>query len=252
MKKVSIISNDKRYQTVNTLFLKNGYESKIETVNTFSGCDILILSVKNEYARDEIETLFKKAEPNTIIFKGDYETPKAEKVVCNYAKDENFVLKNAYLTAQATFPFIKEHIKIPIELSKALVLGYGRIGKYLAEMLKNNGAETFVYARREEARKEAEKNGILSTETPADLYKYNFVFNTVPEIIVPKSETDKAYQSGTLMVELASMPGGFEDESVALNGGGLPGKMLPQLAGNAVYETILEFLSSNVAERTVL
>ena len=31
---------------------------------------------------------------------------------------------------------------------KIAVLGYGRIGKYLSKMLKNQGASVFVYARR--------------------------------------------------------------------------------------------------------
>ena len=252
MKKISIISNDKRYVTTNSLFLANGYESKIETPVEFCGCDILILSVKNEYNENELKIIFEKIGPNTIIFKGNYKIPEVKgNIVYNYSTNEEFVLKNARLTSIAALMLAKENSKNPISSSKVLVLGYGRIGKYLAEMLKERDAETYVYARRDEVRHEAEKNGIIALDKIKDLHKYAFVFNTVPEIIVSKDKMDKVHDD-TLIIELASAPGGFEDKSKVLDGKGLPGKMLPTYAGEAVYEIISKILSSNVVERTIL
>ena len=252
MKKISIISNDKRYLTVSSLFLANGYDVKIETPSSFCGCDILILSVKNEYKENDIQTIFEKIEPETVIFKGNYKIPELKgNIVYNYAENEEFVLENARLTAEAAIILAKENSKSNISSSKALVLGYGRIGKYLAEMLKQEGAKTYVYARRQEVRNLAEKNGVIPISEPKDLHKYDFVFNTVPEIIISKDKTAKVSEK-TLIIELASAPGGFEDTSKVLDGKGLPGKMLPTFAGKAVYDTISKVLSSNVAERTIL
>ena len=81
------------------------------------------------------------------------------------------------------------------------------------------------------------------------------IFNTVPAKVLDR-ETLSAMPCDTLVIELASAPGGLDPEGAkeaALRCGlqiirapGLPGRYAPQDAGRAVAECILETLRASV------
>ena len=141
-----------------------------------------------------------------------------------------------------------------IRRAKCAIVGYGRIGRALGEMLSAIGADVTVFARKKDALIWAEQTGLRTNVICADgnssfeaLSDYDIVFNTVPERIIP-NEILLGITSSTLLIELASPPGGFDPDIAEqcevhyIQGGGIPGRYAPLAAGRIVGETIIEFL----------
>ena len=181
--------------------------------------------------------------------------------VVDYEENEAFLQKNAYLTAEAAVMTAMELTDKAILHSKIAILGYGRIGKELAELLGAWGAEVTVVARRPESRAEAEERGLDTLDVTEKIHLctgYDVIFNTVPARLLDR-ETLLAMPCNTLIVELASSPGGLDPEGVreaALRCGlqiirapGLPGRYAPEDAGRAIAECILELWQPTSAQR---
>ncbi len=151
-------------------------------------------------------------------------------------RDEEFAAYNAALTAEAAIGVLICESDRALMGGRALVSGYGRIGRALAERLRAMGAETTVSARSEKAMSEAERAGFhavpiqeLENVTGAS----DFIVNTVPARVFSSTALCGAPE-GALILELASAPGGF-DADFARNIGlkavcapGLPGRFSPR------------------------
>lgn len=175
--------------------------------------------------------------------------------VRDYYQSETLQRKNALPSAEGALMIAMEHTDRTVYGMKALVGGYGRIGKILASLLQKLGAEVIVAARREETLCEIAMDGYhairLGDEYDAlqkAVDKADVIFNTIPFVIF----TERVL-SGTknkpLYVEIASNPGGI-DLSCARRMGiktvfapSLPGKYAPASAGEYIFETIADILS---------
>ncbi len=90
---------------------------------------------------------------------------------------------NALPTAEGALQIAMEELPITIHDARALVIGFGRLGRALAPRLRALGARVWVCARRYEQRAAAESMGLGSEGTdrlPDWLCSYDLVFNTVP------------------------------------------------------------------------
>ena len=111
-----------------------------------------------------------------------------------------------------------------------LVIGWGRIGKCLAQLLKSIGAEVTIAARKEQDRSMVEALGyscILPGLMPKDC---RVVFNTVPSPVMEAG-------SGCLNIDLASRSGILGDNVVWARG--LPGKYAPESSGRLIGKAFL-------------
>ena len=241
---INIISNDARYEILNDFLNENGYYSKITTLDNLTQCDAVILPMKTNASVDDFKHPLSKV-GNAIVFTG--ERDKISQVfngeIVDYSKNESFLLENAYITAECALSIALSELNKTLSQTRALIIGYGRIGKYLSKMLLDLNTSLYVYARREESVKEATLSGAQPFSI-SELDKGNFdvVFNTVPERIVPKAISDKI--KDTLLIELASAPGGFEDDGAPKKALKLPGIMKPRSAGYAIYNFVSSYLSS--------
>ena len=171
----------------------------------------------------------------------------------DYYEDECFTVKNAFLTAEGAINLAMSSIKGSLRLSKCAIIGYGRIGKALGSMLRAFNSDVTVWARREETLALAAENGLRSTKISANnalselSEDFDIIFNTVPERII-SNETLLAIPSKTVLIELASLPGGFDPDIASqcelkfVDGKGLPGKYAPMAAGKILSETIIHYL----------
>ncbi len=171
----------------------------------------------------------------------------------DYYENECFTVKNAYLTAEGAIQLATNATEYSLRNSKCAIMGYGRIGKALGILLKSFNSETTVWARREESLALASENGLkvkkLSANNDmADLIKNaDIIFNTVPERII-SNETLLAMPSKTVLIELASLPGGFDPDIASqceiklIDGKGLPAKYAPRSAGAILSDTIIQYL----------
>lgn len=161
--------------------------------------------------------------------------------VIDLLEDETAQLRNARLTAEAALFAVADAFGESLHKKRCLVVGYGRIGAYLARLLAAIGADCTVCARRKESRTLAEGCG-FHTAAPEStaLSSFDFVFNTVPAQVF-SDEALAALPSFGVWVELASAPGGLphgEHAFSVLPAGGLPGKYLPRAAARVLYAAI--------------
>ena len=232
--KISIVSNDERYIYLNEILNEAGFDSKICEINELDSPEVVILSVRKEHSDKELEEIFSRVSPSTLVI-SPYSVKNPNCLVYDYTRGEAFLKKNAYLTAEGAICLYYNTVKETLQGKKIAVLGYGRIGKYLSKMLKNQGASVFVYARRKEVKTEAELDGCYSLEIDEIPLTIDAIFNTVPDEIC-KNKTNAH------LFELASKSGFSYKENV-ISGAGLPGKMFPKTAAEYIYEEIKPILT---------
>ncbi len=200
-----------------------------------------------------LSELFETIPKETVVFCG-----MAEKLplsyrnrVTDYAKEEDFLVKNAYLTAEAAVEIAIRETPISLLGMPVLITGYGRIGSFLAKMLKSLGASTYVAARRDThfAKMELEGHIPVSYDSlPTMLPKMELIFNTVPNLIFSESFIF-FIQKNCLFVDLASLPGGIDFDAAKAQGIkvmhalSLPGKVAPVSSGKIVADTVIRLLS---------
>jgi len=174
----------------------------------------------------------------------------------DYFQSEALQIRNAVPTAEGAISIAMQELPVTVEGLSCAVIGYGRIGKVLAHKLKALGAFVTVYARRSEARAEAEINGHstqpLNEKTGLEDHcalpeNCRAIFNTVPQRIITRQALERVPKN-CVLIDLASAPGGF-DFSVAHElglrtvwGTALPGKCTPESAGVILARTIHELL----------
>lgn len=236
---ICVISNDQRYKELGLLFCDYGFNLLENTVENLKMCNILILSVVNEYSDRELIQIGKEINDSCIVFSGNGH--KIEKLlnrkVIDYSKDSYFLQKNAELTAEATLTLIYNNTQKSLNGKRVLVTGYGRIGKALCKILDFLGSKVFVYARRSEIQNEINDHGYKSVSL--DDLTYDVILNTIPSIIFT-SEMMKKIPNDVVLIELASKPGGFMDERRVIDGGRLPGRILPKSASKIIFDTIIK------------
>ena len=173
------------------------------------------------------------------------------KRVFDYAQHEEFLIKNAQITAEGAFNIVFSETPFSVFGSKILITGYGRIGKILAKLSMALGAETYVAARSAGDLSWIELSGATPVryDKLGDLLPHmQIIFNTVPSPIFQKSRIEKI-QPDCLFVDLASVPGGIDWESAKEFGLktiwalALPGKIAPYSSGKIIADTVINLLN---------
>lgn len=159
-------------------------------------------------------------------------------------EDEMYLAKNARLTAECALRILQEKLPGAILGCPILVIGWGRIGKCLARLLRSIGARVTVAAR-----KPADL-GMLAAlgydaaamdKMPELLPRMRVVVNTAPAPVLGE-EAISRLPTNAVKLDLASARG-LAGEDV-LWARGLPGKMLPEASGQLIAERVLTLLYS--------
>jgi dipicolinate synthase subunit A len=129
-------------------------------------------------------------------------------------KNEKITILNAIATAEGTIMEAIQNSDQNLHGSNCLVLGYGRCAKVLALKLKGIDARITIAARSKEALAYGEATG-LQTVLLADMKPllpfYDFIFNTIPALILNKECLDLVSKNVTI-IDIASAPGGVDYE----------------------------------------
>ena len=175
------------------------------------------------------------------------------RVLFDYCRSEQFQQKNAVPTAEGAVAILMDREKRTVQGLPVAITGYGRVARALARLLVAMGAEVTVGARRDGALAEAAHAGcrtlrLCDEKSTAELAKGKAaVFNTVPHWLFVR-EVLATLSKDTLLIDLASAPGGVDAEAASGLGVpvvfalSLPGKYSPVTAGEIIAETVLEYL----------
>lgn len=161
---------------------------------------------------------------------------------------EDFALKNAALTAEGAVSIAMNELNVSLRGLNVLIVGMGRIGTALAEMLKGLGADVTAAVRNAKGEAKAYVSGARCVRTEDIGGEYELIFNTVPEIVL-SAEILERLRRGTLIIDLASKPYGTDFAAAdklglrAMTASGLPAVYAPVSAGKIAAETVMSVLS---------
>ena len=265
MKKITVIGGDKRLKTAVKVLCEKGF-----TVNTIglyddesgniADGDALLLPVPTTKDGETVFAPFAKHKiylsevadkaDNRLILTCNYSFCGKNSI--DYGKLDSYSLLNAVPTAEGAIKLAIENTSFTLWQSRVLVIGFGRVGKVLADRLKALGAYVTVSARKpaDFALIKALGYKAVQTRTVSDtLSDYDIVFNTVDAKVID----GRAFENCTvkLLIDLSSF-GGFDLANArdcgihALKAPGLPGITAPHTAGKILADTVTEILSSYI------
>lgn len=292
-KKIAVIGGDTRQLAVADFFSLKGYSVTvwgIESDGEHEGCsfetslkkalcsaDILILPLPLStdsirlnapmYEGDSVKItdLGELIPSGRIVYVGkateEFKNKCKEKnIICvDYFEDECLCIKNALLTAEASADILMRELPFSVDSSRVMIIGYGRVGKLLTNLLLRLNANVTVAARRKEDLAYAECIGAKTVRIDESKRfrglleinnGYDVVFNTVPVNMIDR-ELIKDINKNVILIDLASPPGGVDIRAAkeykintiwALS---LPGKFSPHRAGHIIAEAILDDLEGN-------
>ncbi len=135
--------------------------------------------------------------------------------VIDILESEALTIMNAIPTAEGAIQLAMENSYKTIHNSNALIMGFGRIGKVLSKMIKGIGANVYCEARQDKDIAWIQAYGYIPIKL-SDLEKYlskfDFIFNTIPTIILDRKKLEKV-KKDCLIIDLASQPGGIDFEA---------------------------------------
>jgi len=158
-------------------------------------------------------------------------------------RDEVAIL-NSIPSAEGAIQMAMEATNITIHSSQSFVLGLGRCGITLVNMLKGMGAKVTAAARKPADLARGIEMGVDTIEygnLKNQISRAEIIFNTVPDLILNRDVLEKMSREAVI-IDLASIPGGTDFEYAQMLGikaqlaPGLPGIVAPKSAGKILAQ----------------
>ena len=194
------------------------------------------------------ETLVNVGEGSVVAgyFLPPYYKKEVEKrgaYLLDLAEDEDFLAKNAKITAEGALGYILTSDERALSDIKFGVVGYGRIGSRLTETLLFLGASVRVYSTRVALCLELVESGVDAAVMKkdggvCDFSDIDILINTAPTDM--KQHFSFGIPNGMRVLELAS-GNNFEGVSGVENLPSLPERMYPESAGRTYFSALCDF-----------
>ena len=222
----------------------------LEREERYLNAPLAVEQLKTEYA---LSFLPKDA----LVFSGAIRQKTQEMMeqsglrVIDCLSKEDVVMTNADITAECAIGLAMAETQKTLNGSSVLIVGNGRIGKFLAYKLRALGARVAVSARKERdfAYIEAMGGKALHTQGLTDNLKgFDVIFNTVPHLVLDRQQL-AGMDMDALVIDLASAPGGVNFTAAkeagirAIHALALPGKMAPWSSAQAIMKAIVSTLN---------
>ena len=268
IKKICVFGGDKRQRYIAEMLCPRGVEtvSKSDDISkeklSVFDCFLLPVPVTRDGYRLGVENdillmdLFEALPYECTVIGGKIPRFFADHLItkdiqiCDFYEDKEYIWKNAKITAEGALMLLMSESEFSLEGVKALVCGYGRIGKCLSEILGAHGVDVTVAARKKEVLLEATIFGGFETEhieysrvgSPDTHGRYDVIFNTIPSRIF--DDENASILENSIYIELASAPYGGDGETIEkyckkyILASGLPGKYAPQSDAEEAFKAI--------------
>ena len=183
-----------------------------------------------------LETLLEQLPRDICVMGGNLDRPELREYrTFDLLKDPFYCAENAHITALCAIKLTMNKLPVVLTNQKVLIIGWGRIGKCLARLLRQLGAEVTVAARKETDRASLTSLGYCTVDTKnLDPLPYRVIYNTAPAMILPQC------QGNALKIDLASRLGIGGLDVVCARG--LPGRDAPESAGQLITRTVLRHI----------
>lgn len=272
-----LLGGDSRQLYLNQMLNKNGFQT---TLHHSSGDPLFSMdeAIKNSdvilcpipFTRDKINlfsvngmedlgigNLLSLLTSDHTLFGGSIpayvkEYAKENGIACfDYMDMEEVTVKNTIATAEGT---IAEAIRLSpgcLHKSRCLVTGFGRCARTLALKLKGLDADVTIAGRNETQLVVAASMGFQTRsfgELSSDMGDYQFIFNTIPALILGK-DLISSMDPDVTIIDIASAPGGVDFDYCKQQNirarlcPGLPGIYAPQSSAEILFEAIVKYLS---------
>ena len=177
--------------------------------------------------------------------------------VVDIMKRDDLAILNTIATAEGTIEVAIKNTDKILQGSRVLVLGFGRVGKIVANKFSKLSAIVTCAARKVSDLawiKAYGYNSLNINDMLYDLNEFDIIINTVPQTIIKEREL-KHMDSEVLLIDLASTPGGIDGKMATSMGLkfiwalALPGRIAPSSSAKFIKDTvynILEERSKNV------
>ncbi|MCL2343939.1 MAG: dipicolinate synthase subunit DpsA [Firmicutes bacterium] len=198
--------------------------------------------------------------PEQIVCAGrvDAETWTAARArhltLIDFFEREELCVLNAVATAEGAVGILMQETPVTLWGMRILVIGFGRVGKLLADRLKGLGARVAVSARNHGDMAWIRALNYEALDTRAlegQLGQFDAVVNTVPAPVLGENRL-RELKPGALCMDLASKPGGMDFAAAGKLGVravwalSLPGEVAPVSAGTIIRDTIYNILGERV------
>lgn len=195
----------------------------------------------------------KNIKDNFLLYGGQINTDIAEQLIksnikyIDYYKSEALTIFNTISTAEGIIAEAIKNTHTNIHNSNALVLGYGKCAKTLANKLKGIGAKVTICARNKNDLKLAESVGYKVVDLHnliMVINDYEYIFNTIPVQILNENILQYVNPQA-IILDIASLPGGVNKEFAesigikVIHKLGIPGLYSPKSSGIAMAEDLL-------------
>ena len=185
-----------------------------------------------------LDDILSQLHRDVTVIGGNLDHPALEGYkTIDLLQDPFYLARNAAITAHCALGLILTGLPVTLPEQEVLIIGYGRIGKCMADLLRNIGARVTVAARKETDRAMAESLGhrsITPNEWTPD--QYRIIVNTVPAPVLDAAQCN----SNALLLDLASSRGIIGERVNWARG--LPGICTPETSGHLIAETVLRLI----------
>jgi len=205
-----------------------------------------------------LHNLFTKFHPRQIIFGGMVDA-KIQTLadayglkLFDYYDEESLILPGALATAEGAIALSITETQNMLQGQKALILGFGRIAKILAQKLAVLGVDVTITARKAVDLHWANTlayHTVALADIDDHIQEFDLIFNTVPHPILDFRKL-VFLKPNALCIELASKPYGIDLKSAENLGvhtilaESLPGKVAPNSMALALKDTIYSLLNT--------
>lgn len=260
-KRFAVIGSDARQLAAGRALARAGYA--VEGPEEIALADYILLPLPLDAARTPLAELLRAARPGALALGGmlseEAKAIAAEAGVelVDYFAREELAIRNAIPTAEGCIGVLLAQRKRTLWGSAVLLLGFGPVGQAVGTRLAALGAQVTVAARRPAQRAQAESLGMQGAElsrlaqlAPA----FDTVVNTIPAQVLTAPVLARL-RPGSLIVDLASRPGGTDFDAAARCGHkaihalSLPAACAPETAGEIVARTVREMLREREGAR---
>lgn len=190
-----------------------------------------------------LEQVLSQLPKSVTVFGGNLSHPSlAEYKTVDLLQDDEYLAKNADITAHCAIRLAMQMLPVTLAQCNILIIGWGRIGKCLARLLHQLGANVTVSARKSSDRAMLLALGYRTCNVSQGhtLAGYRVIFNTVPVMVLQ----EPACSDNCLKIDLASKLGIGGDNVIWARG--LPGKDAPESSGALIAQRVVQIIGERI------